>query len=303
MPMTQTTDLADTIPTIIEEAQFTRQFKGVMRGLSWNVRKGKGSTVNIPYFNTATSHQLTEGIDMTTSEKMEDTNVQVTPYEAGLKIILTKNVVEDDNEDLIRAAGRLLGDGYELKVDQDLLARLDNATVSLGGAATTLTMGQVAAARSLLSGNAVSSGGPAPMPYVAVHHPFATLDLVDILTPIIPTRESASSGYQAPGGAAMMNDVLANYAIGRLFGMNWVEDGNLSIDSSDDAKGGVFAAGMNGGILYCPAREPTIEMDGGGNGYDASLRGWELVYVGRYGVGNYLNGWTVELYNDCLTPA
>ena len=295
---TSTANLGDTIPTIINEAQFTRQFKGIMRGLSWNVRKGKGSTVNIPYFNTAVSHQLTEGIDMTTAETMQDTNVQVTPYEAGLKIVLTKTVVEDDNEDLTRAAGRLLGDGYELKVDQDLLARLDNGTNSMGAAGSTLTMGYVAAARALLAGNAVSNGGPAPSPYVAVHHPFVTLDLVDVLTPLVPTAGTTQSAM-----GAMADDVLRNYAIGRLFGMPLIEDGNLAIDSADDVKGGVFASGPSGAILYCPAREPNIEMDGGGNGYDASLRGWELVYVGRYGVGNYLNGWCVELYNDATTPA
>ena len=298
MPNTTTAELGDTIPTIINEAQFTRQFKGVMRGLSWNVRKGKGSTVNIPYFNTAVSHQLTENVDMTTAETMEDTNVQVTPYEAGLKIVLSKNVVEDDNEDLIRAAGRLLGDGYELKVDQDLLARLDNATNSLGGSGTTLTMGQVAAARALLSGNAISSGGPAPTPYTMVHHPFTMLDIVDILTPIVPIMSSGTAGYtiNAPG-MGMTEDILRNYGVGRLFGMNVVEDGNIAATATD-FKGGVFASGPNGGILYCPAREPTVESD-----YDQSLRGWELVYVGRYGVGNYLNGWTVELFNDGTTPA
>jgi hypothetical protein len=291
---TTTAQLGDTIPTIINEAQFTRQHKNVMRGLSWNVRKGKGSTVNIPYFNTAVSHQLSEGIDMTTAETMLDTNVQVTPYEAGLKIVLTKTVVEDDNEDLIRAAGRLLGDGYELKVDQDLLARLDNATNSMGAAGSTMTMGYLAAGRALLAGNAISAGGPAPQPYTAVHHPFVTLDIVDILTPLLPGSAATTQAYSG----SVADEVIRNYAVGRLFGIPWVEDGNFTIDSGDDVKGGVFASGPNGAILYCPAREPTIE-----NTYDASLRGWELVYVGRYGVGNYLNAWTVELYNDASTPA
>jgi hypothetical protein len=298
MPQTTTAELTDTIPTIIEEAQFTRQFKGVMRGLSWNIRKGKGSTVNVPYFGTVTSNQLTEGVDMTSSETMQDTNVQVTPYEAGLKIILTKNVVEDDNEDLIRAAGRLLGDGYETKVDQDLLARLDNGTNSLGGAGTTMTMGQLAAARALLQGNAVSSGGPAPTPYVIVSHPFVELDIVDTLTPI-PLTSAGTSGWATNAmSGPMTENILANYSVGRIFGMPFITDGNLSIDTSDDVKGGCFASGSNGAIIYVPAREPGVETE-----YDASLRGWELVYVGRYGVGNYLNGWTVELYHDASTPS
>jgi len=68
MPITKLEDLTDTIPTIIEEAQFTRQFKAIMRGLSWNIRKGKGTNVNSPYFGgEAVSHQLADGVDMTES--------------------------------------------------------------------------------------------------------------------------------------------------------------------------------------------------------------------------------------------
>jgi hypothetical protein len=293
MATTTTAELGDTIPTIIEEAQYTRQFKGVMRGLSWNIKKGKGSTVNIPYFNEAVSHQLTENVDMTTSETMLDTNVQVTPYEAGLKICLSKNVVEDDNEDLIRVAGRLLGEGYEKKVDGDLLARLDNATLSMGAAGSTLTMGYVAAARANLAGNATSTGGPAPTPYVMVHHPFVTLDIVDVVTPLVP-----AAGTTQSYGGGLADDIVRNYSIGKLFGMQVIEDGNLSIDTADDVKGGVFSQGRGGGIIYVSAREPTVESE-----YDQSLRGWELVYVGRYGVGNFYNAWTVELYNDATVPA
>ena len=290
---TLTSDLGDTIPTIISEAKFTEQFKAIMRGLCWRIAKGKGSTVNIPYFGEAVSHQLTEGVDMISAETMVDTNVQITPYEAGLKIILTDVVIEDDNEDLVRAAGRVLGDAYEKKVDQDLLARLDSATVSMGAAGSTLTMGYIAAARAQLQGNATSTGGPAPTPYVIVHHPFCELDIVDVLTPVVPAAGTTQNAY-----AQMVDDVLAKYSVGRLFGMNFVSDGNLAIDTSDDAKGGVFAQGNNGGIIYVSARDAEVKPT-----RDESLRGVELVYVGRYGVGNYLNGWTVELYNDAATPA
>jgi len=299
---TTTAELTDTIPTIISEAKFTEQHKAIMRPLCWNIKKGKGSTVNIPYFGEAVSRQLTEGVDITTTETMQDTNVQVTPYEAGLKIILTKNVVEDDNEDLIRAAGRILGDAYEKKLDEDLLARFDNGTTSLGGAGTTITMGHIASSRALLAGNPTSSGGPAPSPYVAVHHPYVELDLVDILTPLKPfgvitTAGTALAAMQA-SAIDKANNVINQYSIGSIFGMPFIIDGNLSIDSSDDAKGGVFARGDSGGIIYVSARGADVEQE-----YDQSLRGWELVYVGRYGVGNYLNAWTVELYNDAATPS
>jgi hypothetical protein len=296
MATTKLTSLTDTIPTIIEEAQFTSQFKSVMRGLCWNISKGKGSNVNVPYFGENAAAVLTDGVDMIASETMVDTNVQITPYEAGLKIVLTDNVIEDDNEDLIRAAGTLLGDAFEKKRDQDLLALLDNGTVSMGAAGSTLTMGFIAAARAQLGGNATTTGGPAPSPYVCVIHPFSELDIVDVVTPWVVAATSVA-GFQAqPSG--LSEEVLRNYSIGKLFGIPIVTDGNLSIDSADDCKGGVFSSGNRGGIIYVSAREPSVETE-----RDASLRGYELNYVGRYGVGNYLNGWTVELYTDATTPS
>lgn len=293
MAITTTAELGDTIDTLHEEAQFIAQFKAIMRGLCWNIKKGKGSTVNVPYWSEATANNLVEGVDMSNSEQMEDTNVQITPAEVGLKIIVTDSSMEDDNEDLKRAAGVLLGDAYEKKRDQDLLALLDNGTTSLCGTGTTLTMGHVAAARATLGGNATSAGGPAPFPYVTVLHPYQTLDMVDVITPIVPTAT-----YFNVTGTAFTDDIIKNYSIGRLFGTTVMEDGNLSIDSTPDVKGGMFAAGKRGGIIYVSAREPSIEPE-----RDASLRGWEMNYVGRYGVGNYKNGWTVELYSDATAPA
>ncbi len=295
---TKTTDLGDTIPTIIEEAQFTMEFTAVMRPLVWNIAKSKGSTVDVPYFGTVTSRQLSEGVDMTSDEKMVDTNVRITPFEAGLKIILTDVVIEDNNESLIRAAGSLLGNAYERKLDIDLLERMDNASSSLAGSTNSLAMGHLAAARAILQGN-TATVGPAPLPYAAVIHPFQELDIVDVVTPLVPIAGSASAAGIWGGRA---QDVLLNYSIGRLFGMPIIVDGNLSTAATagtgKDTKGGVFAAGQNGGIIFVSAREPDVRPT-----RDESLRGVELVYVGRYGVGNYVNEWTVELWTNADTPA
>ncbi len=295
---TKTDDLQDTIPTVLEEAQFTQEFTAVMRPLVWEIPKKKGSTVNVPYFGTVVSRQLSEGVDMTSDEKMTDTNVQITPFEAGLKIVLTDVVIEDNNEALIRAAGSLLGNAYERKRDVDLLELIDNASSSLAGSTNSLAMGHFAAARAILSAN-TATVGPAPMPYAAVIHPFQELDIVDIVTPLVPIAGSASAAGIWGGKA---QDVLMNYSVGRLFGMPVIVDGNLSTAATagtgKDTKGGVFAAGQNGGIIYVSAREPDVRPT-----RDESLRGVELVYVGRYGVGNYVNDWTVELWTNADTPA
>lgn len=296
MAITTTAELGDTIPTVIEEARHTAQFKAVMAGLVWRItkEKGDGKTVNVPYWGEVTAVGLTEGVDMTAASAMEDTNVQITPAEVGVKIILTDKLIRDNMNDVKAAAGRILGDAMEKKRDQDLLGQMDDATISIGGTGAALEMGHIAAARALLSGNATVTGGPAPMPYVCVHHPFALLDLVDIVTPLVPIAGSASAAGAWSGGA---EDILRNYSIGRLFGMPIVEDGNLDISANTSGKGGAFASGLGGGIILATANEWSVEPQ-----RDASLRGWELNIVGEYGVGEYLPGWIVELQNDTQEP-
>lgn len=285
-------DLTDTIPTVIEKARYTETFGFPMAALVQNIvkRNKKGSTVNIPYWNTLEASTLTEAVDMGGEEKLTDTNVQITLNEVGCKVILTDNLIEDDQEDVKGVAGTLLGNAMGLKRDEDLLALLDNGTTSLCGTGTELTMGHIAAARACLQGLAVSSGGPCPGPYTVVLHPYVTLDLVDVVTPIVPTAT-----YFNVTGGDLPDEIVRQYTIGRLFGMNIVEDGNITIDSTPDAKGGAFGPQS---IILATARDWSVEPE-----RDASLRAWELNCVGRYGVGNYLNGWTVELYSDATTPA
>jgi hypothetical protein len=291
MAITGTAELGDTIPTIIARAHFQEDFDAVMRGICWNYAADKGTTTNIPYWARLTANQLTEKIDMVASETIEDTNVQVSPVEVGLKTILTYNAIEDDNEDMKSVAGKLMGSAYEKKRDEDLLGQLDDASSSLCGSANTMTMGHIAASRATLLGN-TAAGGKAPLPYVAVIHPNHELDLVDVITPVVP-----AAGTTNVTGTPLTDDVLRNYSIGRLFGIPIVVDGNIALTASA-AKGGVFSAGEGGGIIYVEKRAAEVMPDD-----DPSMRGIELNYVGRYGVGEFFAAWIVELFADATAPA
>jgi len=294
MAVTGLDQIQDTVDTIHEKALMTRQFEAIMSSLCWTINKGKGhTTINVPYFGEVTANALLEKVDMTTSETLIDTNVQITPAEVGCKVILTDTAMEDDREQLQDIAGRALGMAYNKKEDQDLLGQLDDGTTSIPGSGNALTMGVLAAGRALLEGNATATGGPAPKPYVIVHHPYVLLDIVDVITPILPVAST-----MATTGGAVADDMLRNYLVGRLFGMDIYEDGNITIDSTPDAKGGIFAKGKGGSIIHGVARTMGIEKE-----RDASARAWEINCVGRYGVGEYLAGWIVELYADATTPA
>ena len=297
MPKTTTATLTDTIPTIIEEARFTEQYKEVISKLCWRITKEihKGSTVNLPYWGTVTANTLKEGIDMVSPQAMKDTSVTFTPSEVGAQILLTDKLIRDDQEDVIRAAGVILGDAMLSKREGDLAGQFDDGTTSLGGTGTTLTLGHLAAAWATLSGVTLANGGPAPKPYVAVHHPFVLLDLVDVFTPTAANMTI----LPLPGvGAGIAEEALRNYVVGRVFGMTVLESANISIDSTPDAKGAVFAAGRGGGLVLVTAKEWDVKPE-----RDESLRATELNVVGEYAVGEYLASWIVELFNDCTSPA
>jgi hypothetical protein len=168
---------------------------------------------------------------------------------------------------------------------------MDDGTSSLCGTGTTLAMGHVAAARATLAGNATSSLGPPPTPYVVVLHPYAILDLVDILTPVLPATD-----YPFGTTGEMTEDVLRNYWRGQLFGMNVFEDGNIAVDATPDAKGGCFSQGNS--IVFVVADEWDVNPED-----DFSLRATELNCVGEYGDGEYHANWIVELISDATAPA
>ena len=290
MATTTLAQLQDTIPTVISKARYTEMFNFPLAALVQNIPKGKGkgSTVNIPYWGTLAASTLTEAVDMVGTQTMADTNVPVTLSEVGLKVILTDNLIEDDQEEVRGVAGTLLGSAMGLKRDQDLWALFDNGTTLGGG--SDLTMGVIAAGRAILQGNPVSTGGPCPGPYTVALHPYVTLDLVDVLTPLLAT---AAAGTPATGGS-LADEILRQYAIGRLFGMRVIEDGNTP-PASDASKGGIIGPQS---IILATAREWNVEPE-----RDASLRAWELNCVGRYGMANYLTTWCVELYTAAPTPA
>ena len=294
MAISTTTVLSDTISTVISEARYTEQIKEVISGVCWRITKPlhDGSTINLPYWGTVSAKSLSEGIDMVSPQAMEDTNVQFTPGEVGAQIVLTDKVARDNNEDVLRAAGRILGEAMVAKREQDLAGQFTDATTDLGGAGSVATLGIIAAARALLAGNSLANGGPAPMPYGVIHHPYVLLDLVDVLTPTLP-----GSNSHIAVGSGIAEDTLVNYTIGRVFGMPVLESANISIDGTPDAIGVVLSMGTGGGLVLATANEWGISPE-----RDESLRATELNVVGEYAVGEYLPGWLVSLTNDASDP-
>ena len=218
---------------------------------------------------------------MTNPQTLATTKVTITPAEVGAQIVITDRALRTAREDMARAAGRVLGDAVAKKLDADLLGLLDGFGASLGGAGESITMGHLRAAVSRLH----AADEPAPMPYFGVLHPYQAHDLAADITPV--------GTYPVPSGISQT--VLENHWVGRAFGVDLFQAGNLSVDAEDDAKGGVFSREALVLVIF---KDWAVERQ-----RDASLRAWELNVVADYGYAEYQDAWGVEMYFDAAAPS
>jgi len=150
----------------------------------------------------------------------------------------------------------------------------------------------LAAGVARLEANTVTYRGPAPKPYVFVHHPYAILDIIDVFSPVVPQNVS-NYGASTPG--AIAEDILRNYRVGRLFGVDIVEDGNITASATCD--GALFSRGKGGAIILVTANEWEVKPQ-----RDESLRATELNIVGEYGLDHWNEYWQCEMSINCTAP-
>jgi hypothetical protein len=193
---------------------------------------------------------------------------------------------------------RVLRDSFDRQQDQTLCDDMDNYSIALGSAGTALTIGHVMAATAAIAdagraadGSAGRGGEVAPPPYNAVFSP-----------PQIHALNKTLTGGQ---GAAAATQATPETERARPFGMsfkipginlNVFSDTNFLKDSSDDIKGGVYSKQAQ--ILVELGKAAGVEKE-----RDASLRAWELNYVGRWARGEYNDNWGREMLFDSARPS
>jgi hypothetical protein len=288
MPVTTASDLDSLIQVIVGEMRFTARHAVPMANLVTRVDmpENRGSPFDLPKMGTLTAVNLTEGVDVTSFETVTDTDVSIDPTEVGVFVALTDRSLRRAPAAFESAVAGEAARAYAYKLDLDLLRQFSSFSNTLGTAGSDMTIGFLSAGRARVKGGSEPGQGPVHV----VLHPFGIKDIVDDLTP--------SGGNSIPAGIS--DDVTRQYLtenfVGntKLYGMSVWEDGNIEIDTSDDAKGGVFCQNA---IFLAITMEPTQEKQ-----RDASLRGDEIVIVGEYGYAEWLDAAGVEIYHDATAP-
>ena len=284
---TTTGSLADSLDIVVDSARVIRDYEGVMpqlvdkvtlevnTGLSWD-------EILLPRLS---AQRITETTVLDNPQQYSDTKITITPTVIGLSTVLTDRVKARISDKVLAKYGMASQSAIQLLKDQDGLTVLDGATTSLCGAGSTLTSGHISAAVSRITSNVTE---PGPVPIYFVGHGYQIKDIQDEVVAGLGTY---------PIGEGTTARVFAEGFKGRIFGAEVFEDGNITIDSSADAKGGVFSKMA---IVLVQGRAPRAETQRRadiGGGADVLYLYDEYAY-GERSPGNLL----FEIYSDATAP-
>ena len=270
---------------ILAAARYTEEHNAPAMALIESFSLPKGSKqVTVPKVGQMTMSDLTDGQDIIDEEEIGMTTVDLTAAEVGAKVILTDKLVRQAADNVMSIVGRQLGDGMARKKDTDVHALYSglNGGTTLGAAAATMSLANVAGAIAYTKANKFGS-----QTYI-LQHPNAVFDIAN-------TAVTASSTYPVPAGWS--EDLLGNFFSGLrpLNGVPIFEDGNLSVDSSDDPVG-VIADKSALAVLKSVDTRTERQRD-------ASLRATELVMTADYGVFELDDSRGAPLTYDASAPS
>ena len=286
MPTTATTgNLENAQNIIITAARFTEEHNAPAMALIEQMNLPKGAKqVTVPKVGQMTISDLQDGFDIVDEEEIGMTTVDLTASEVGAKVILTDKLIRQSANNIFSIVGRQLGDAMARKKDTDVHALYSglNGGTTFGGSVS-MSLANVAGAIANAKGQKFGS-----QIYI-LQHPFATFDIANTAV----TATGAAAGIPDGFATDLLNNFFSN--IRPLNGVPIFEDGNLSVDSSDDAVG-VIADKSALGVLKSVDTRTERQRD-------ASMRATEIIITADYGVFEIDDSKGAPLTFDASAPA
>jgi hypothetical protein len=285
MAQTATTgNLENASRTIIAASKYTEEHNAPAMALIEKFILQKGSrAITVPKVAQMTVSDLTDGQDIVDEEDIGMTTVSLTASEVGAKIILTDKLVREQQTNVFTIIGKQLGDAMARKKDTDVhsLYTSLNGGTTLGAAAAEASLSNIAGAIAYAKANKFGTE------IYILQHPNAVFD--------IAAGAVTASQYAIPKGWS--EDLLGNFwsGIRPLNGVPIFEDGNLSVDSLDDAIG-VIADKSALAVLQSVDSRTERQRD-------ASMRATEVVIVADYGVAELDDSRGAPLTFDAAAPS
>jgi len=260
------TELAKAQQVVIAEVRYTAEYNAPCPNLveKFTLRQGE-KQITVPKVGQMDATALTDGQDMTSSEDIGMTSVDLTTGEVGLKVILTDKLIRQEKAELYRVIGRQMGDAMARKKDKDIIALFDDFTADdLGGTTKTLSLANLAGCITYARVQKF------PQPIAVVHRPETVYDLTSAIT------ITTAALFPMPHGYA--EDLLKDFWALTFDGIAIIRDGNIAKNAgsvTNDAYGAIFSKAA---LCIVESLAPRTERE-----RDASLRATEVVMVSDYG--------------------
>jgi hypothetical protein len=275
-----TGQLDDAQAIVIADCLYTMEHNAPCRNLITLFKLGSGEKqITVPKVGQMSASDLTDGVDITSSEAIGMTTTDLTCSEVGLKVILTDKLVRQEKPAMFSVVGKQMGDAVSRKVDEDIIALFDGFSNAYGASGAGLNF------RSFAALIAIMKGLKAPRPYAFVHHPYAIYNLMR------DTSKVGSAGGTIPHGYS--EDLLKDFWNITIDHVGVFDDGNIT--SAAASKGAMFSKEA---LCIIESQSPSVERE-----RDASLRATELVMVTDYGCFELDDGYGVEAQYSSAAPS
>ena len=280
--------LADSLPSIIADARIIREYDGVWQRTTDKRTLKKGTGLNWQEISLAqlVAQNITETTDNQNAQQFADTLLQVEPTMTQILIKVTDRTYRKIAGVVESKMGTLAGNAMARKKDEDYLSLFSTfGGAADPGAGNPMTFGHIAAAKSRITSNTTEQ---ATGSIFAILHGFQIKDIQDTLVSGIGT-------YNVPKGIS--EDTFRIGFQGTVTGVNVFEDGNISIDGSDDAIGAVHAKEAVVAVMGMSIKTETRRDPAFGGGADEIFMTDEYAFVERSA-----SNWAYGMTSDALAP-
>lgn len=285
---TTTGALADSLPSMIADARIVREYEGTWQR-TCDVRKLKAGTgLNWQEISLAAlaAQDITETTTNENAQQIEDTLLSVEPTMTQILVKITDRTYRKIADVVESKMGSLAGNAMARKKDEDYLALFSTfATTVQPGAGSAFAYGYIAAAKNRITSNA-SEGAVGQVSTVL--HGYQIKDIQDAIVSGVGT-------YAIPSG--MTEEVFRKGFAGTVTGSNVFEDGNITIDGSDDARGATHAKEGVVAVMGMAIKTETRRDPAFGGGADEIFMTDEYAYVERAA-----SNWCYSHLSDATAP-
>ena len=280
--------LADSLPSMLADARIVREKDGTWQRTTDKRTLKEGTGLNWQEITLAqlTSSDITETTQNENAQQIADTLLQSEPTMTQILVKVTDRTYRKIADVVEDKMGTLAGNAMMRKKNGDYLSLFPTFSGAADpGAGNPLSFGHIGASVARIKSNTTE---PSTAPVHAVLHGFQIKDLKDEL-------EAGVGTFIV--GSGLTEETYRKGFSGSVAGANIWEDGNITIDGSDDAVGAVHSQEAVVAVSGMTIKTETRRDPAFGGGADEIFMTDEYSFVERSSPN-----WAFQQTSDALAP-